>query len=75
MKPDQTVIAKGVPPGANARALSEPGKAYAIYIGPVAAPKDEFSVRWTGRIEPSTGNLHLYDLFPTMASGCGSTAN
>ena len=63
MKPDQTVIAKGVPPGANARALSEPGKAYAIYIGPVAAPKDEFSVRWTGRIEPRYSETYTFTTF------------
>jgi hypothetical protein len=32
MRPDNAVIKGGVPPGASARALVEPGKAYAVYI-------------------------------------------
>ncbi|MBI4324721.1 MAG: hypothetical protein HY674_05600 [Chloroflexi bacterium] len=63
MKPDQEVIAKGVPRGANARALSEPGQAYAIYIGPAALPKDGFSVRWTGRIEPRYSETYTFTTF------------
>ena len=32
MAPDPSVIASGVPEGASAYALSEPGRAYAIYL-------------------------------------------
>ncbi|HJQ80125.1 MAG TPA: hypothetical protein VJ828_09225 [Lacipirellulaceae bacterium] len=34
MKPDNSVIKSGVPDGVSARALVEPGRAYAIYIRP-----------------------------------------
>jgi hypothetical protein len=34
MKPDNSVIKRGVPDGVSARALVEPGRAYAIYIRP-----------------------------------------
>lgn len=36
MKPDNSVIKSGVPDGVSARALAEPGRAYAIYIRPQA---------------------------------------
>jgi len=37
MKPDSSIIKGGVPPGLTARALVEPGKAYAIYLRPALA--------------------------------------
>lgn len=51
MAPDAGVVQGGVPPGMTARALSEPGKAYAIYLAHLIAT-GPFSVRWTGRLEP-----------------------
>lgn len=62
MAPDTNVIRGGAPAGATARALSQPGQAYAIYVGP-AAPQnaDKFSVRWTGKIRvPRGGNYTFY---------------
>jgi hypothetical protein len=37
MKPDNSIIKGGVPPGGTARALVAPGKAYAIYVRRIAA--------------------------------------
>jgi len=44
MKPDNSILKGGLPPGITARALVEPGKAYAIYLRPAptasaSAPK------------------------------------
>lgn len=62
MKPDNSVIKGGLPSGGTARALVEPGKAYAIYVRKAAAT-GQFSVRWTGFIEaPVTGELSLHTL-------------
>jgi len=52
MRPEPDFIRKGLPPGARAYALAQPGAAYAAYIGPAPEIKDAFSVRWTGKIEP-----------------------
>jgi hypothetical protein len=62
MAPDTNVIRGGAPAGATARALSQPGEAYAIYVGPAApATVDKFSVRWTGKIRvPRGGNYTFY---------------
>lgn len=62
MGPDTNVIRGGVPTGATARALSQPGEAYAIYVGPAApANVDKFSVRWTGKIRvPRSGEYTFY---------------
>src|SRR5688572_9154015 len=62
MAPDTNVIRGGVPNGATARALSQPGEAYAIYVGPAApANVDKFSVRWTGKIRvPRSGDYTFY---------------
>jgi hypothetical protein len=62
MKPDNSVIKGGVPVGGTARALVEPGKAYAIYVRKTAGV-GQFSVRWTGFIEaPVTGELALHTI-------------
>ena len=50
MRPDNTVFKGGLPAALTARALVEPGKAYAIYLRPSLTT--QFSVRWTGLIEP-----------------------
>ena len=34
LKPDNSVLKEGAPPGLTARALVEPGRAYAIYLRP-----------------------------------------
>jgi hypothetical protein len=44
MKPDDSVIKGGVPAGISARSLSEPGRAYAIYIRPLADAKEPAAV-------------------------------
>lgn len=62
MKPDNSVIKGGIPAGGTARALVEPGKAYAIYVRKAAA-SGRFSARWTGFIEaPVTGELTLHTI-------------
>ena len=40
MRPDNSVVKAGVPDGVSARALVEPGRAYAIYIRPVPDAKE-----------------------------------
>ena len=60
MKPDNSIIKGGAPAGGTARALVEPGKAYAIYVRKAAAT-GQFSARWTGFIEaPITGELAFH---------------
>jgi hypothetical protein len=62
MAPDGSVIRGGVPPGLSARALSEPGRAYAVYIHRSPARR-VFAVRWTGKLEaPRPGNYTLHTL-------------
>lgn len=55
MRPDALVVRGGVPPKAEARALAEPGRAYAIYVkgGPhtamtleLALPDGEYRAEW-----------------------------
>lgn len=46
------IIKSGLPQGARAYALAKSADSYAIYIGPAPEIKDQFSVRWTGEIEP-----------------------
>src|SRR2546422_2552981 len=51
MKPlNVQLIAPAV--GSTVRVLADPGRAYAIYLAPVVQHKDQFSVRWTGKVEP-----------------------
>jgi hypothetical protein len=44
MKPDNSVIKSGIPAGVSARALVEPGRAYAIYIRPQVDAKEQKAV-------------------------------
>jgi len=62
MKPDNSVIKGGIPPGGTARALIEPGEAYAIYLRQTA-PTGPYSVRWTGLIEPQTTEAFTFHTF------------
>ncbi len=61
MAPDRSVIAAGVPGGASAYALSEPGRAYAIYLAggtradlALDLPAGRYRVRW---VNPRTGEV------------------
>lgn len=56
MAPDNTVVKSGVPEGMMARGLVEPGKAYAVYLGPTG----EFSVRWTANLEPPRSETYTF---------------
>jgi hypothetical protein len=44
MRPDNTVITSGIPAGVSARALVEPGRAYAIYVRPLPDAKEPNSI-------------------------------
>ena len=59
MSPDPAVV-KSVPQGATVRALSEPGRAYAIYIGPKQVPTTYYSVRWTGQVTPRYSETYTF---------------
>ncbi len=48
MKPDHSVLKSVIAEGRTARVLSEPGKAYALYLRPISYSR--FSARWTGLI-------------------------
>ncbi len=63
MKPDGSFIKRGVPLGTTAVGLTEPGKAYAVYIAPTPIPKDQFSVRWTGKVEPKFSESYTFHTF------------
>lgn len=65
MKPDTAIIKGGVPDGYSARALAEHNKAYAIYLRPIS--HSQFSVRWTGLIEPPQSAE--YTFFTTSNDG------
>ncbi len=58
MKPDNSVIKSGVPEGVSARALVEPGRAYAIYLRPKSY--GQFSARWTGEIAPKFSEEYAF---------------
>jgi hypothetical protein len=65
MAPDTNVIRAGIPDGSTARALSQPGEAYALYLGPSAPPAsvDQYSIRWTGKLRaPKTGDYTFWTL-------------
>jgi hypothetical protein len=51
MTPSPSLVS-GLPEGAVARVLAESGKAYAIYIGPKQTQNSNYSVKWTGFVEP-----------------------
>lgn len=61
MKPDEAVVQGGLPAKGRARALSEPGKQYALYFfgGPsakpsLALPSGKYEVQW---LSPMTGKV------------------
>lgn len=56
MAPDNTVVKGGVPEGMRARGLSEPGKAYAVYVGPTG----EYSARWMARLDPPRSESYTF---------------
>lgn len=63
MKPNDTVIKGGVPSGWTARALVEANRAYAIYLGPAAQSVNQFSVSWTGQVEPLYSETYTFHTF------------
>src|SRR5262249_40549754 len=65
MRPENAIIKSGVPAGATARALVETGKTYALYLSPTPPGKEEYSVRWTGRIEPKFTEKYTFHLMAT----------
>jgi len=69
MAPDNAVIKGGVPAGGAARALAEPGKAYAVYVRGsgraellLAVPAGRYRAEWvnthTGAVEKAEGLQH-----------------
>jgi hypothetical protein len=56
MRPDNGVIKSGVPAGISARALVEPGRAYAVYVRPLPDTKEPQPVRALA-IELPSGNF------------------
>ena len=62
MRPTPEVVAGGVPAGYTARALAEPGRAYAVYLRP-APIGNEFSARWTGTVEPAYSEEYTFHTF------------
>ena len=56
MVPDNAVVQGGVPEGMVARALVEPGKTYAVYLGPTG----EYSVRWTALLDPPHSETYTF---------------
>jgi len=67
MKPDNTIIKAGVPDKATARALVEPGRAYAIYINGgseaelvVQLPAGTYTAEW---VNTKTGEVDKKDTF------------
>jgi hypothetical protein len=62
MKPDNAVITGGIPAGGTARALVQPGQAYAIYLRHTAAT-GPFSVRWTGYVVPKYSEQYTFHTF------------
>lgn len=67
MKPDNSIIKGGVPKKATARALIEPGRAYAIYINggsrtqlKVDLPRGEYVAKW---LNTKTGEIDQKDTF------------
>lgn len=59
MQPDNSVLAEPLPEGLSARALVEPGRAWAIYCRPGAV--GPYSARWTGQIQaPDSGDYTFH---------------
>lgn len=63
MGPDPTFVRASLPQGISARCLSDPGHAYAVYVSLSAKAVDQYSVVWTGQVEPKhTGDYTFYTL-------------
>jgi hypothetical protein len=63
MRPDTSVIRGPLPMGISARCLSLPGEAYAMYVCLAARPVEQFSVVWSGQVQPAhTGDYTFYTL-------------
>ncbi len=67
MRPDNAVIVTGVPQGTTARALVQPGQAYAIYINgngvrelSIRLPAGSYNVQW---VNTKTGNVEKLESF------------
>lgn len=59
MAPDFSAV-KTAPSDATVQALSDPGKAYAIYIGPKQPRMTYYSVRWTGQVAPRYSETYTF---------------
>jgi hypothetical protein len=59
MRPSPSVL-KEVPSGATAHALVDPGNAYAVYVGPKQFQSTNYSVRWTGYVEPRYSESYTF---------------
>jgi hypothetical protein len=59
MVPNPSVLKK-VPAGAAARALVDPGNAYAIYVGPKQIQNTNYSVKWTGYVKPLYSETYTF---------------
>lgn len=62
MKPDNGIIAGGIPPAGTARALVDPEKALAIYLR-AEGSTGPWSARWTGFVVPPTTGEYQFHTF------------
>jgi hypothetical protein len=63
MRPDTVVIQGPLPMGISARCLSDPPSAYALYVCLAAKTVDQYSVVWTGQVQPKhSGEYTFYTL-------------
>jgi PA14 domain-containing protein len=63
MKPLPSVVTNRAFAGAASHILAESGRAYAVYLGPPIQHKDEYSVRWTGKVEPKFSETYTFYTF------------
>lgn len=64
MRPDNSVLKGALPAGVSARALVQDGQSYAIYVCPkVDNGAEEFSVKWSGQIEPKYSETYTFYTF------------
>jgi len=63
LRPDSDFLREPLPQGLSARCLSQTGLAYAVYFCLSAKTVDQYSVIWTGHVEPKhTGDYTFYTL-------------
>jgi PA14 domain-containing protein len=63
MRPDASVVQGPLPRGISVRCLSQPFAAYAIYVCLAAKAVDEYSIVWSGQVEPKqSGEYTFYTL-------------